>query len=595
MILCIGSSLTTFKSIRFQRGLNIVLAERTASSTERQTRNSAGKSSVVEIIQFLLGSDAPKDSPFRTPELTHHRFWIVLRLSGRLIRVTRIGATPSRIYLNQHSARRLGIPTQSDEDSSDTFASLDDWRTFLGTVWFGLPWSREGTAFDVKRAPTFRMLIGYFARRSRDVGFAHFARYSERQSEADAKVALSYLLGLDWTIPHKMRADADRHRKLLELRKVISEGELGDVVSTSAAIRPELARAEVKANEIEAQLGRFRVHDQYLQLTEEAARLQDETADMTLSLAKVRNTIAYLTRTADEETPPGYASIETIYAAIGIELPEIARRKFEDVAAFQASVVENRRAFLNEQIADARREEADLEDGMANASERRDVILAELRGKGAFDDFVQLQGEMMEARARRDMWQEKLKAALALEISTTERKRQSAEDELRLQRDYEVHEDNIRRATRLVDQAIRNLYDDRHGNLVISPTKNGPLFSLAISGSGNQGGIDQMKIFCFDIMLFQILGEHFGGPRFLIHDSHLFDGVDPRQTRSALLLGKKVADMLKSQYIVLLNSDNFDKLSGHYDIDSAVNSLRLTDTEDGGLFGIRFDLPSQRR
>jgi hypothetical protein len=44
------------------------------SSTEKQTRNSAGKTSLIEIIHFLLGADCDKDSLFRTPALLLHRF-----------------------------------------------------------------------------------------------------------------------------------------------------------------------------------------------------------------------------------------------------------------------------------------------------------------------------------------------------------------------------------------------------------------------------------------------------------------------------------------------------------------------------------------
>ena len=42
-----------------------------------------------------------------------------------------------------------------------------------------------------------------------------------------------------------------------------------------------------------------------------------------------------------------------------------------------------------------------------------------------------------------------------------------------------------------------------------------------------------MEIFCFDIALQQIVTKRYGGPGFLIHDSHLFDGVDERQVAGA--------------------------------------------------------------
>lgn len=38
-----------------------------------------------------------------------------------------------------------------------------------------------------------------------------------------------------------------------------------------------------------------------------------------------------------------------------------------------------------------------------------------------------------------------------------------------------------------------------------------------------------MVIFCFDLTLAVLAHRHGRGPDFLIHDSHLYDGVDERQ------------------------------------------------------------------
>jgi len=79
----------------------------------------------------------------------------------------------------------------------------------------------------------------------------------------------------------------------------------------------------------------------------------------------------------------------------------------------------------------------------------------------------------------------------------------------------------------------------------------------------------------------------------LIHDSHLFDGVDPRQTARALAVGARLAEEIGFQYIVTLNSDALAELSStDFNIERHLVSQRLTDaTEDGGLFGIRFEPP----
>lgn len=81
------------------------------------------------------------------------------------------------------------------------------------------------------------------------------------------------------------------------------------------------------------------------------------------------------------------------------------------------------------------------------------------------------------------------------------------------------------------------------------------------------------------------------GPGFLIHDSHLFDGVDERQVAKALQLGASHAERVGFHYIVTMNSDALpaDGFQDGFEVQKYVNPIRLTDEEEtGGLFGVRF-------
>jgi len=93
------------------------------------------------------------------------------------------------------------------------------------------------------------------------------------------------------------------------------------------------------------------------------------------------------------------------------------------------------------------------------------------------------------------------------------------------------------------------------------------------------------------MMLMHLCAKRGVGPGFLIHDSHLFDGVDGRQVISALRIGAETAEELGFQYIVTMNEDDaFKEKEKGFDLNNYILGIKLTDaTEDGGLFGIRFD------
>lgn len=57
MIYAVKCDRSSFKEVSFQPGLNIVLADRTKDSTRKDTRNGLGKSTLIEIIHFCLGSN----------------------------------------------------------------------------------------------------------------------------------------------------------------------------------------------------------------------------------------------------------------------------------------------------------------------------------------------------------------------------------------------------------------------------------------------------------------------------------------------------------------------------------------------------------
>lgn len=454
-----------------------------------------------------------------------------------------------------------------------------------------MPIDRKGTAFEGVFAPSFRSSISYLVRRRRSGGYSDIQKNSSFQQPWDSQVNLSYLLGLDWQIPRAIQDLRARTKGLSTLRAAIKAGELGTIFGTAAEIRPELVRTEERIAQLRSRIDSFRVLDSYRELADEVAVLKNRMSEITGDLALADESIAFLENAVKEEKPPAYAAVDALYKAAGVELPDIALRRFDEVRKFQESVVSNRRRYLEEEMATARNARSVLDAQLAEGDGRKAQLLKTLDGKGAFEDLMAIHEEFAAAANRADILRGKLQNANILENSRAQTKRDSADLEIKLQEDHARNENAIKNATVKVDHAIAELYDDRTGNLVIAPTKNGPMIDITIQGDGNLGGIDMMKIFCFDDMLFESIAERLGGPGFFVHDSHLFDGVDTRQVRRALLFGTRTAEAHKGQYIVAMNSDEFAASGAAKEeaLTKGVLPVRLTDDEKGGLFGFRFD------
>jgi uncharacterized protein YydD (DUF2326 family) len=91
--------------------------------------------------------------------------------------------------------------------------------------------------------------------------------------------------------------------------------------------------------------------------------------------------------------------------------------------------------------------------------------------------------------------------------------------------------------------------------------------------------------------LFEAVSDRLGGPRFFVHDSPLFDGVDARQVHAAILFGERTANAHSGQYVIAMNSDELEASGAASEptVIERILPVRLTDDEHGGLFGFRFD------
>jgi uncharacterized protein YydD (DUF2326 family) len=590
MIHRISSSLESFKEIEFYPGLNILLAEKSPEATEKHTRNRVGKTSLIEIIHFLTGGNAKKESIFRTEPLKNHTFQMEFDLDNARVSVERT-ARNRNLSKVQFSLVSDNIGDHSWLPQLNLFEqstiSNHRWKNFLGAVMFSLTEDEEDES--EKFGPTFRSIFGYFVRRQQSGGFISPFKYFEQQRTYLQQVNISYLLGLDWTIPQQWEVVRQREKGLKELRKAASEGTLGQTIGTTAELRTKLAVVESRYNELRERVSSFHVLAEYRDLEREAAEITLQMNDLSDQNTLDRELISELEQSLEMDVPPTPEDLNSLYQEVGVVLPQAVVRRFEDVRQFHESVVQNRRLYLNGELSSARRRIVQREEQMAKLDRRRSQILGILQSHGALDQLTELQAELARKEAEMEALRQRFSAAEQLEGRKAELEIERQKLRLRLIQDYQEQSNKINRAIVAFEEISNALYEDA-GSLTIDPSLNGPDFGVQIHGSRSKG-ISNMQIFCFDMMLMRICKEREIGPDFLVHDSHLFDGVDERQVIRALQVGAETAQKLGFQYIVTLNSDQLPKeYPSDFDLNVYSLPIRLTDaTQTGGLFGIRFN------
>ena len=223
-IIAIRCNMPSFNTVAFQPGLNVVLADRTKESTRQDSRNGLGKTTLIEIIHFCLGSRTQRKRGLLVTPLKGWRFTLDININGRTLAITRSTDNPSRVYVDG-DVGDLSIPSGGRNDVLTL--GINDWNAMLGELLFGL----TNQDSERKYRPTFRSLFSYLVRRGREAFTSPFSHHRTQQ-EWDKQINNAFLLGLMWEHAGQLQEVKDKEKLLSGLRRAAREGLLEGMVGT---------------------------------------------------------------------------------------------------------------------------------------------------------------------------------------------------------------------------------------------------------------------------------------------------------------------------------------------------------------------------
>jgi uncharacterized protein YydD (DUF2326 family) len=576
----LGSFDERFKSLEFRSGLNILVADRTEGSGQGDSRNSVGKTSFVKLLRYVLGGDLPNE--FKIPELAEHTFKLTLRLpstdgSGEdTVTVTRAVSPTTRVQVSGWSAVTERQPIH-----------VDEWKALQAEYLFHIP-------EDVSR-PTSGQLWGQLVRNF----FTNPTKVHQSEAGWESGVRIGYLLGLSPEILSKSGEVDQLTKQGKAIRKAVKEGAIAHLSLDEPKLRAQLATIRRQRDRAQESLRAFKVDEQYADhqrradnLTASIQRLNDE------GLALQRRSRELDAALRDEVDPVEDAAscekLTRVYAELGVVLPDLVARRYEEVAEFHQSVVRNRRGFLQQEldVVDARLTAID-DERRAFDSERAEVL--RLLGETvALDTFLAVQRDVAKLEADVADLERRVEAAASISQFSDQMKLKTAELVTVVRAELHERSTSLDEPISIFGELGSEIYADREASLLVTPTDKGILkVTPHVSGDASTG-VRSVETFMLDIVCLISAIKSNRAPRILVHDSHLFDAIDSRQIASCLNIGARLAEQYGFQYVVTLNSDFIDLVEaqsdGAFNAEPYIVSTRLTDaTDDGGLFGFRFD------
>lgn len=576
----LGSTDPRFKTLTFKPGLNILVADRTESSDQGDSRNSVGKTSFVKVLRYMLGGD--RSDELKADELNDNSFKATLTLPSvdgdgeETVSVARTLTPATRVQVSGWSAVTGTQPIH-----------VDEWRALHAQLLFHVP-------EDVSR-PTSGQLWAQLAR----TFFGKPTKVNANEADWESGVRVGHLLGLSPEVLAKSGEVDQLTKQGKAIRKAVREGALAHLSLDEAKLRAQLATTRRQRDRIADSIRAFRVDEQY-------AEHQQQADELTASIQKLNDEGLAVQRRSRElddalrdEVDPAAdlvlrEKLTRVYAELGVVLPELVARRYEEVAEFHQSVVRNRRSFLQQELDAAKARLASIDADRRALDAHRSETLRLLGETVALDTFLSAQRDLAKLEADVADLERRVDAAVSVSQISDLVKLKTVELVASVRAELHERAKSLDDPIALFGELGSEIYTDRRADLLIDTTDKGILkVTPRVSGDASTG-VRSVETFMFDIVCLISAIENNRAPGILVHDSHLFDAIDGRQVASCLNIGARLAEQYGFQYIVTLNSDFLDLVTaqsdGAFNAEPYIMSTRLTDaTDDGGLFGFRFD------
>jgi uncharacterized protein YydD (DUF2326 family) len=573
-LLKIYSNKKSFKTVIFNAsGLNFIIAKQKNpdSTTKGQTYNGVGKSLLIKIIHFCLGSSKESCKSF-CKELPGWEFYIDFLIEEKIFICKRATDNADRIFMNNEelTIRKFNLKMQS------LCFEIDEKIKFL----------------------SFRSLIPFFIRPNKE-SYVSYDKPSKVGSEYQSVLYNTFLLGLDVFLAQK-KYNLKKEKEKIKIfeNNFKNDSLIRNFFTKNKDINLTIIELDEKIKKLDENLDNFRVASDYYEVQVNADKVEKELFNLNNEIVLLQNNINDIDEGLKISPTMNKKDVVAVYEELEIFFSKTLTKTLDNLEEFYEKLITNRKKRLLEQKNKLVNEKNLKLEKSNNLQKDFDELLKYLGDHQALDIFVNLTNKSSKLKSERD----KLIDYQNVQQQYKNKERKIEKEEIFLTEETDLYlekmKNDIKEQTNYFRKLAKKFYPNSVAGLTIDNNDGNNQIRYNIEAkieSDESDGINNVKIFCYDLtILFKGYNHKI---KCIFHDSRIFHGIDERQKAEMFRIVKEKFENNNRQYITTINQNQLSELKtqlSNEEYEKIVNKntiLVLTDDSDESkLLGIKVDI-----
>lgn len=388
----------SFKHIKFNDGINLVLGKVSKNNDLNKDSHNLGKTTLIAVIDFMLLKEISDEHIFKTykDKFANYVFYLeVLLNNGKFLTIRREVDLPTKI-----SFKETTISTNLIDDNQWDISNISI-KKAIETL-------NDYLAFDVIKQWDYRKSVTYFLRSQKDYNdIFQLSKFSKGQ-DIYWKPFMFDLLGFNGDL---LMQKYDNDKKIEEQKKFINQIKNQFSVDTEEIdkIKGAIDLKRDEQNSLQSQIDNFNFYQQERNLNKELVEnIENKIAVLNSAEYNMEYDLEKAKQSLSQKISFDIEQLKGIYEEAKIFFPDNLVKDYKALEDFNKKITDERNKFLEEKISILTKQLKDTRLSLLQYNEKRNQVLSVLQDKDSFKKFKTYQINLTKVEGEISRLEEKL-------------------------------------------------------------------------------------------------------------------------------------------------------------------------------------------